>query len=80
MQSSAIYDVAAYEQRHPSWFNGGSDWTTYWICAIRELAPALVKSMFVTEPMLEEFHARYQDPHYWTSVITFTATSGQKPL
>jgi hypothetical protein len=29
--------------------------------------------------MLAEFHARYQDPHYWTSVITFTANWGRKP-
>jgi hypothetical protein len=28
--------------------------------------------------MLEEFHACYQDPHYWTSVITFTANWGRK--
>jgi hypothetical protein len=23
--------------------------------------------------MIEEFHACYKDPHYWISVITFTA-------
>jgi hypothetical protein len=30
--------------------------------------------------LLEEFHARYQDPHYWTSVITFTANWGRRPV
>lgn len=60
-------------------FNGGSDWATYWSETMRELAPALLQSGFVTEGMLEEFHARFGDPHYWTSVITFIASWGRKP-
>lgn len=59
-------------------FNGGSDWATYWTETMRELAAPLLKSKHVTEAMLEEFQARYQDRHYWTSVITFTATWGRK--
>jgi hypothetical protein len=55
-------------------FNGGSDWAMYWTETMRELAPSLVKSGYVAGKMLEEFHARYQDPCYWTSVITFTAS------
>jgi len=43
------------------------------------LAPPLLKSSYVSEKMLEEFRARYQDPHYWTSVITFTA-NWEKPV
>jgi SAM-dependent methyltransferase len=60
-------------------FNGGSDWATYWTETMRELSAPLLKSRHVTETMLREFHARYQDRHYWTSVITFTATWGRKP-
>jgi len=60
-------------------FNGGSDWATYWNETFRELASPLVKSGCITEKMLEEFHIRYRDPHYWTSVITFTANWGRKP-
>jgi len=60
-------------------FNSGSDWARYWTETMRELAPALQKSSWVSEEMLEELYARYQDPHYWTSVITFTANSGRKP-
>jgi hypothetical protein len=33
----------------------------------------------MTEKMLEDFYSLYEDQHYWTSVITFTATSGRKP-
>ncbi len=46
---------------------------------MRELAPSLLKSGHVTDKTLEEFHTRYQDPHYWTSVITFIANWGRKP-
>lgn len=60
-------------------FNGGSDWAAYWTSTIRELAPSLLKSGNMTQEMLEGFYSLYEDPHYWTSVITFTATSGRKP-
>ena len=60
-------------------FNGGSDWAKYWLETMRELAPALLESGHVTQPMLGSFQAHYSDPHYWTSVITFAANWGQKP-
>ncbi len=41
--------------------------------------PALLKSGYVTETMLEELRTRYLDPHYWTSVISFVANRGRKP-
>lgn len=60
-------------------FNGGSEWATYWIESIGELAPSLLASNYVTSKMLDEFNMRYRDPHYWTSVITFVANWGRKP-
>jgi SAM-dependent methyltransferase len=60
-------------------FNGGSDWATYWTSTMRELAPSLLKTGGMTEKMLGSFYSFYEDPHYWTSVITFTAASGRKP-
>ena len=77
LDSLGLEDVAG--EGHTAQFNGGSDWATYWIQTVRELAPSLLKSSYVTEKMLEEFHARYQDPHYWTSIMTFTANWGRKP-
>ncbi|HUJ94144.1 MAG TPA: class I SAM-dependent methyltransferase [Terriglobales bacterium] len=65
---------------HTPLFNGGSEWATYWIETMRELASPLTKSGHVTPEMLDEFHSHFHDPHYWTSVITFTATWGRKPL
>jgi SAM-dependent methyltransferase len=64
---------------HTAQFNGGSDWAKYWIETLRELAPSLVKSGCVTQRMIEEFQARFQDAHYWTSVIAFVANWGRKP-
>jgi SAM-dependent methyltransferase len=60
-------------------FNGGSDWATYWTDTIRELAPSLLKSGNMAQKTLEDFYHHFDDPHYWTSVITFTATSGRRP-
>ena len=59
-------------------FNGGSDWATYWASTVRELAPTLLRSGHATERMLDDFHRYFQNPHYWTSVISFVATSGRK--
>jgi SAM-dependent methyltransferase len=77
LDSLGLEDVAG--EGHTALFNGGSGWATYWTLTIRELAPSLLKLGYVTEKMLEEFHARYEDPDYWTSVITFTANWGRKP-
>jgi SAM-dependent methyltransferase len=63
---------------HTALFSGGSDWAEYWKETVRELTPALLKSSHLTETMLANFHACFQDPRYWTSVITFTATWGHK--
>jgi SAM-dependent methyltransferase len=60
-------------------FNGTSDWAAYWLDTVRELAPSLLKSGHILQQTLDEFYSRFEDPHYWTSVITFTANWGRKP-
>jgi SAM-dependent methyltransferase len=77
LDSLGLEDVAG--EGYTAQFNGGSDWATYWTGTMRELAPSLLKLGCITREMLEEFHTRYADPHYWTSVITFIATWGRKP-
>jgi SAM-dependent methyltransferase len=77
MDSLSLEDVAG--EGHTAQFNGGSNWARYWTEMMLELAPSLLKQHDVTEKMLAGFHARYQDPHYWTGVITFTANWGRKP-
>jgi len=77
LDSLGLKDVGS--EGYTAGFNGGSDWATYWTETIQELAASLVKSGYVTEQMLKEFRACYQDPRYWTSVITFTASWGRKP-
>lgn len=77
LDSLGLHDVAG--EGHTAHFNGRSDWATYWTETMRELKPSLLKSGYITEKMLENFRSHYQDPHYWTSVITFTANWGRKP-
>lgn len=62
---------------HTAAFNGGSRWATYWTETIRELQPKLRE--FISDEQFRAFFAHYEDPHYWTSVISFVATSGRKP-
>lgn len=64
---------------HTAHFNGGSDWARYWIQTMQELAPALLKSGYITGKMLDELYSHYGDRHYWTSMMTFTANWGRKP-
>ena len=76
LDSLGLEEVAG--EGHTAQFNGGSDWATYWTATMRELAPALLKSGYITGKMLEEFHSCYQDPHYWTSIMTFTENWGKR--
>jgi SAM-dependent methyltransferase len=64
---------------HTAHFNGGSDWAMYWIETMQVLESSLLKSNYFTSKMLDEFHTRYRDSHYWTSIMTFTANWGRKP-
>ena len=64
---------------HSAHFNGGSAWATYWMETMTNLRPSLLKTGYITEKMLDEFHNFYMDPHHWTSVITLTANWGRKP-
>ena len=77
LDSLGLQNIAG--EGRAAWFNGVSDWANYWTSTMQELEPVLLESTYVTESMLEEFRARYRDPHYWTSVITFTANWGRKP-
>jgi len=77
LDSAGLEDVDG--EGHTALFNGGSDWARYWLMTIHELESALLQSGHVTRNMLDEFYTRLQEPHYWSSVITFTANWGRKP-
>jgi SAM-dependent methyltransferase len=76
LDSLGLQDIAS--EGNTANFNGGSDWANYWIATIRELQPSLLKQPYITTTLLKEFETCYQDPHYWSSLITFTATWGRK--
>jgi SAM-dependent methyltransferase len=77
LDSLGLEDIAG--EGHTAQFNGGSPWAAYWTATVGELAPALLKSGYITGQMLDEFHSYYQDPHYWTSIMTFVGNWGRKP-
>jgi SAM-dependent methyltransferase len=76
LDSLGLADVAG--EGYTAHFNGGSGWARYWTETVQELASSLLNSGYVSERMLEDFRTYYQDPHYWTCVITFTANWGRK--
>ena len=47
LDSLGLEDVGG--ESHTAQFNGGSDWAAYWTETMRELAPSLLKSGYVTE-------------------------------
>ena len=77
LDSLGLHDVAG--EGHTAMFNGGSRWAAYWVATMQELAPRLLKSNCITDKTLKEFHTHYQDPHFWTSVMTFVENWGRKP-
>jgi SAM-dependent methyltransferase len=78
LDSLGLTDLTS--EGHTAQFNGGSSWALYWMETMQVLTHALLESGRFSQETLEEFFARYKNPHYWTSVITFVATSGRKPL
>jgi hypothetical protein len=76
LDSLGVQDIAS--EGHTAIFNGGSDWANYWTATIRELQPSLLKGGYITTALLKEFETCYRDPHYWASIMTFTATWGRK--
>ena len=66
-------------QGYAEFFNGGSQWAIFWIDTIQELQQRLLESGSISQQTLAEFNRKYRDPHYWTTVINFTASWGRKP-
>jgi SAM-dependent methyltransferase len=77
LDSLGLEEVAG--EGNTAHFNGGSACATYWSATIQELTPSLLKSGHISGKMLEDFRGCYQDPHYWTSVITYISNWGRKP-
>ena len=46
LDSLGLEEIAG--EGHTAFFNGGSDWASYWTATMRELAPALLKSGYIT--------------------------------
>ena len=77
LDSMGLKNVAG--EGYTAHFNGGSLWAQYWLQTMNELAPVLLSSGYITKGVLEECKSWYRDPHYWTSMMTYTASWGEKP-
>jgi hypothetical protein len=64
----------------PAKVSGGSPCAISWLETVRELRSRLMDSGNLTETLLSEFERFYADPGYWTSAITFIASSGRRAV
>src|SRR5262249_62211911 len=60
--------------------NRGSPFAEWWDCGIREIADKLQSEGGVSQATLDELFAYYRDPTYWTTTISFTATTAQRSI
>jgi 2-polyprenyl-3-methyl-5-hydroxy-6-metoxy-1,4-benzoquinol methylase len=76
LQAEGMLDIAA--EGHAILYQGGSAFAAWWTAGIREIAGRLEAEGGVPGALLEEFYALYRDPSYWTTTISFTATTGRR--
>jgi len=65
---------------HAILYNGGSQFAEWWDCGIREIADKLQSEGGVSQEILDELFGYYRDPTYWTTTISFTATTAQRSI
>ena len=63
---------------HAIIYNGGSEFAEWWDYGIHEVAQKLQNEGRVSSATLDEFFTLYCDPTYWTTSISFTATTAQR--
>ena len=77
LQEEGLTDIGS--QGDAVVYNGGSAFAQWWECGLREVAGRLKSEGGISNAALDEFYALAHDPHYWTTTIAFTATTGRKP-
>jgi 2-polyprenyl-3-methyl-5-hydroxy-6-metoxy-1,4-benzoquinol methylase len=76
LQEEGMLEIEA--EGHVGVYNGGSEYAHWWSIGIAEVADALRREANVSNAVLDEFFARYQDPQYWTATISFTAVTARR--
>jgi SAM-dependent methyltransferase len=77
LQSEGLINI--FSEGHAIVYNGRSKFADWWDYGIREVAGKLQNEGFVSPETLNEFFALYRDPAYWTTSISFIATTAQRP-
>lgn len=76
LQEEGMQDIQA--EGHAGMYNGGSDYAQWWTLAIDEIADKLRNEAQVSDDVLNEFFACYQNNKYWTTTIAFTAVTARR--
>jgi 2-polyprenyl-3-methyl-5-hydroxy-6-metoxy-1,4-benzoquinol methylase len=77
LQAESLCNINS--ERHAIIYNGGSEFAGWWDYGIHEVAEKLQNERGISSATLEEFFTLYSDPTYWTTSISFTATTAQCP-
>ena len=78
LQQEGLLDIRS--EGHAILYNGGSQFAEWWDCGIREIADKLQCEGGVSQATLDELFGCYRDPTYWTTTISFTATTAQRSI
>jgi 2-polyprenyl-3-methyl-5-hydroxy-6-metoxy-1,4-benzoquinol methylase len=78
LQQEGLLDIRS--EGHAILYNGGSQFAEWWDCGIREIADKLQSEGGVSQETLDELFGYYRDPTYWTTTISFTATTAQRSI
>ncbi len=77
LQTEGLLNINS--EGHAIVYNGGSEFAKWWDYGIREVAEKLQNEGCVSSATLDEYFALYSDPTYWTTSISFVATTAQRP-
>jgi len=76
LQAEGLVNINS--EGHAILYNGGSKFAQWWEYGIREVANNLLTGGGISQATLDEFFKFYRDPAYWTTTISFTATTAQR--
>src|SRR5262245_50542808 len=78
LQKESLLNIKS--EGHAILYNGGSQFAEWWDYGLREIADKLQSEGGVSQVTLDELFTLYRDPTYWTTTISFAATTAQRPI
>src|SRR5262249_19531725 len=78
LQSESLRNIKS--EGHAILYNGGSQFCGWWDYGLPEIASKIKNEGGVSPATLDELFTLYRDPTYWTTTISFAATTAQRPI